>query len=44
VAAAAGVARELGTGATVLINLSGRGDKDVDVVLQRLGNDAGAAP
>jgi tryptophan synthase beta chain len=33
VAAALGVARRLGRGKTVLVNLSGRGDKDLDTIL-----------
>jgi tryptophan synthase beta chain len=31
------LARELGPGANLLVNLSGRGDKDVEIVAQALG-------
>ncbi len=34
------VAKDLGPGANLLVNLSGRGDKDVDVVADALGIDA----
>jgi tryptophan synthase beta chain len=35
------LARDLGPGRTILVNLSGRGDKDVDSVQQRLAERAG---
>jgi tryptophan synthase beta subunit len=38
VAHAQHVAKQLGPSATVLINLSGRGDKDVETVEKRLGS------
>ena len=34
------VARELGPGKNLVINLSGRGDKDIGVVADALGRDA----
>jgi tryptophan synthase beta subunit len=34
------VAKDLGPGKNVVINLSGRGDKDVEVVADALGIDA----
>ncbi|MCA1716231.1 MAG: pyridoxal-phosphate dependent enzyme, partial [Actinobacteria bacterium] len=34
------VAKDLGPGANLIVNLSGRGDKDVDVVADALGIDA----
>jgi len=37
---AAQVARELGPGKNVVINLSGRGDKDIGVVAEAIGMDA----
>ena len=37
------VAKELGPGKNLVINLSGRGDKDVEVVAEALGVDAGEA-
>ena len=37
VAYAMRVAKELGKGKTILVNLSGRGDKDTDYVIERLG-------
>src|SRR5215217_454534 len=36
---AEGVAKELGTGANLVVNLSGRGDKDVEVAADALGID-----
>jgi tryptophan synthase beta chain len=44
VAYAMRVARELGPSATVLVNLSGRGDKDVQTVEKHLGRTHGSAP
>jgi tryptophan synthase beta chain len=41
IARAADLARELGPGADILVNLSGRGDKDVEIVAQALGIDLG---
>ncbi len=38
------LARELGPSATLLINLSGRGDKDVHTMQQHLGTGAGQEP
>jgi len=38
------VAKELGPSATVLVNLSGRGDKDVQTVEKQLGRTHGSAP
>jgi tryptophan synthase beta chain len=35
------LARELGTGHDVLVNLSGRGDKDVEIVAEAVGMDLG---
>jgi tryptophan synthase beta chain len=34
------VARELGPGKNLVVNLSGRGDKDIGVVAEKLGMDA----
>ncbi|CAA9443432.1 MAG: Tryptophan synthase beta chain [uncultured Rubrobacteraceae bacterium] len=34
------VAKDLGSGANLIVNLSGRGDKDIDVVADALGIDA----
>jgi tryptophan synthase beta chain len=41
VSAARKIARELGKDALVLVNVSGRGDKDVEQVRKMLGGDAG---
>ena len=41
VARAVALARELGPGADVLVNLSGRGDKDVEIVAKALSIDLG---
>ncbi|MDE3155473.1 MAG: tryptophan synthase subunit beta, partial [Acidobacteriota bacterium] len=41
VAYAMRLARELGSGRTILVNLSGRGDKDVDAVRKQLAARGG---
>ena len=41
VAYAAKLAKEVGKGKTILINLSGRGDKDIDFVIENYGKDYG---
>ena len=41
VAYAAKLAREVGKGKTILVNLSGRGDKDIDFVIENYGKDYG---
>ena len=35
------LAKEAGKGKTILVNLSGRGDKDIDFVLDNYGKDFG---
>jgi tryptophan synthase beta chain len=35
------LAKEAGKGKTILVNLSGRGDKDIDFVLETYGKDYG---
>jgi tryptophan synthase beta subunit len=44
VAHAVELARELGPGHDVLVNLSGRGDKDVEIVARAVGIDLGRTP
>ena len=41
VAYAAKLAKKLGRGKTILVNLSGRGDKDIDFVIEKYGKDYG---
>ncbi|MBU0972116.1 MAG: tryptophan synthase subunit beta [Proteobacteria bacterium] len=41
VAYAVRLAKDLGKGKTILVNLSGRGDKDIDFVLENYGKDYG---
>ena len=41
VAYAAKLAKEVGKGKTILVNLSGRGDKDIDFVIENYGKDYG---
>lgn len=41
VAYAAKLAQEAGKGKTILVNLSGRGDKDIDFVIENYGKDYG---
>jgi tryptophan synthase beta chain len=44
VAQAVELARDLGPGRDVLVNLSGRGDKDVEIVARAVGIDLGRTP
>ena len=44
VAGAVGLAAELGPGAMILVNLSGRGDKDVETAARWFGLLDGAGP